>query len=145
MRSQTLLLPHVSRPVRGQDSPVATSGSSWPIASKYALFLETIAYAVQRLDHIEIVVAGLELLAQPLDVAVDGPVVDIDLIVIGRIHQSVAAFHHAGPAGQRLQNQKFGDGQRYRLVLPGAGVALGIHAQEPALKHFAVGFLRRDA
>src|SRR5271156_5715425 len=73
MRSQTLLLPHVSRPVRGQDSPVSTSGSSWPIASNDALFLETIADAVQRLNHIEIVVAGLEFLAQPLDVAVDGP------------------------------------------------------------------------
>src|SRR6202051_3411251 len=98
MRSQTLLLPHLSRPVRGQDSPVSTSGSSWPIASNDALFLETIADAVQRLDHIEIVVAGLELLAQPLDVAVDGSVVDIDLVVIGRIHQRVAAFDHAGPA-----------------------------------------------
>src|ERR1700692_1848835 len=121
MRSQTLLLPHLSRPVRGQDSPVATSGSSWPIASKYALFLETIADAVKRLDHIEIVVAGLALLAQPLDVAVDGAVVDIDLIVVGRVHQRIAAFHHAGTAGQRLQNQKFGDGERHRLVFPGGG------------------------
>ena len=48
--------------------------------------------------------ACLELLAQPLDVAVDGAVVDIDLVVVGRIHQGVAAFHHAragspAPAG----------------------------------------------
>src|SRR6202035_2809626 len=133
MKSQTLLLPHVSRPVRGQDSPVATPGSSWPVPSNYALFLKTIADAVQRLDHIEIVVAGLELLAQPLDVAVDGPVVDIDLIIIGRIHQRVAAFDNAGTAGQRLQNEKFGDGERHRLVLPGAGVALRVHAKKPAL------------
>src|SRR3984893_16178842 len=95
-------------------------------ANTRALFLETITYAVQRLDHIEFVVTGLEFLAQPLDVAVDGPIVDIDLIVIGRIHQGIAAFDYAGPAGQRLQNEKFGDGEGYRLVLPGAGVALGI-------------------
>ena len=40
----------------------------------------------------------LELLAQPLDVAVDGAVVDIDLVVIGGVHQRVAALHHAGAA-----------------------------------------------
>src|SRR6478735_5100024 len=40
-------------------------------------FLETVADAVQGLDHLEIVVHHLELLAQPLDVAVDGAIVDI--------------------------------------------------------------------
>src|SRR5580704_12494299 len=54
-------------------------------------FLEAVADAVKRFDHLEIVVHHLELLAQPLDVAVDGAVVDIDLVVIGRIHQRVAA------------------------------------------------------
>src|SRR5271163_3360499 len=84
-----------------------------------ASFLKTIADAVQRLDHIEVVVACLELLAQPLDVAVDGAVVDIDLIVISRVHQGVAALHHAGAARQRVQDQKLGDGERHRLILPG--------------------------
>src|ERR1051325_724384 len=40
-------------------------------------FLETIADAVKRLDHVEVVVRHLELLAQALDVAVDGAVIDI--------------------------------------------------------------------
>ena len=61
-------------------------------------FLEAVADAVQRFDHVEFGVAGFELFAQPLDVAVDGAIIHIDLIVIGRIHQGVAAFHHAGAA-----------------------------------------------
>ena len=34
-------------------------------------FLDPIAYAIQRLNHIEVDVASLEFLAQPLDVAID--------------------------------------------------------------------------
>src|ERR1700730_10469683 len=85
-RGWTPLLPHVSRPVRGHDSPVQGPAVHGRLRKTRALFLETITYAVQRLDHIEIVVAGLELLAQPLDVAVDGAVVDIDLVGVRRRH-----------------------------------------------------------
>src|SRR6188474_3386573 len=63
--------------------------SALPPGERRSGFLEAIADAVQRLDHLEIVVDHLELLAQPLDVAVDGAVVDIDLVVIGRVHQRV--------------------------------------------------------
>src|SRR5438309_5803907 len=42
--------------------------------------LEAIAYPVQRLDHLEFIIHDLELLAQPLDVAVDGAIINIDLI-----------------------------------------------------------------
>src|SRR5581483_899084 len=45
-------------------------------------FLEPVADAVQRLDHIKIVVDDLELLAQSLDVAVDSAVVHVHLVVI---------------------------------------------------------------
>src|SRR4029079_13571886 len=86
--------------------------------------LEAVTDPVERLDHVEIIVDGFELLAQPLDVAVDGAVVDIDLIVVGGIHQGVAAFHHAGAGGQRLQDQEFGNRQCDRLVFPGASVPL---------------------
>src|SRR5580765_4548115 len=79
--------------------------SALPPAERRSGFLEAIADAVQRLDHLEIVVDHLELLAQPLDVAVDGAVVDIDLVVIGGVHQRVAAFHHPGPGRERLQDQ----------------------------------------
>src|SRR4029077_19292663 len=59
-------------------------------------FLEAIADTIERLDHIELDVACPELYAQPLDVAVDGSVVDIHLIVVGCIHQGVAVFTTPG-------------------------------------------------
>src|SRR6185437_16737001 len=97
-------LPVVSR----GDGPFAPAlYPSWTAASVHNAgaarrsgLLETIADAVQCLDHLEIVVDHLELLAQTLDVAVDGAIVDIDLIVIGRIHQRVAAFDDAGAGGE---------------------------------------------
>src|SRR5712691_792663 len=73
--------------------------------------LEPVADAVECLDHVERFVDRLELLAQPLDVAVDRAVVDIDLIVVGGVHQRVATLDHARPARQRLQDQELGDRQ----------------------------------
>src|SRR5208282_1650331 len=149
-RAWTPLLPHASRP---SQRPWLSAwiggprlGSPWPVAHNQRLdFLEPIADAVKRLNHIEFYVACLELFAQPLDVTVDGSVVYIHLVVVGRIHQCVAAFHHPRAAGQRLQNEKLGDRERHRLVLPGAGVAFRVHAQQSALQNLAVGFLRRGA
>jgi len=52
---------------------------------KIISFLETIADAIKGLDHLEIVVNHLEFLAQALDVAVDGAVIHVNLVVIGRL------------------------------------------------------------
>src|SRR5438477_13029499 len=101
--------------------------------------LEAVADTVERLDHVEAVVGLLELLAQALDVAVDGAVVDIDLVVVGRIHQGIAALHHAGALSQGVQDQELGDGEHHLLALPGAGVALRVHAQQPAVQDLGVG------
>src|SRR5205085_12579276 len=103
--------------------------------------LEAVAYAIKRLDHLVIVIHHLELLAQSFDVAVDRAIIDIDLIVVGGVHQRIAAFHHARARRQCLQDQKFRDCQRYRLVLPGAGMTLGIHAQQSTVERLGVGFL----
>ena len=102
---------------------------------RFGEFLDTITYAVERLDHIEVDVASLEFLAEPLDVAIDGPVVDIDLVVVCRIHQGIAAFHNSRPTSQRLQDEKFGDCERDRHVFPRAGVALRVHTQQSALQN----------
>src|SRR5580704_12862661 len=74
---------------------------------------------VEGLDHIEFAVGRPEPLAQALDMAVDGAVIDIDLFVVRHIHQGVAALDHARTAGQRLQDQEFGNRQGDRLILPG--------------------------
>src|SRR5262249_38669809 len=100
---------HPARARRGAPGPSIFLCSAEPLPALG--FLESIADAIQRFDHIEVVVGPLELLAQSLDVAVDGAVIDVDLIVIGRVHQRVAALDHAGPARERLQDQELGDGQ----------------------------------
>src|SRR3954449_3448524 len=86
----------------------------WPVrlGPRRSAFLEAVADAVEGLDHVEGVVDDLELLAQALDVAVDGTVVDIDLVVIGRVHEGVAALDDARALGERLQDQELGDGER---------------------------------
>src|SRR5277367_2664637 len=74
-------------------------------------FPEAISDAIEGFDHFEFRLDDLELLAQPLDVAVDRAIIDIDLIVVGGIHQCVAALDDTGPGRERLQDQEFGDRQ----------------------------------
>jgi len=45
-------------------------------------------------------------------VTVDCTIIYINLIIVGGIHQGVAAFDHAGTRGERLQDHELGDGQR---------------------------------
>src|SRR5215813_822010 len=112
-------------PAATRDPSVSTA-----IALPWRLrLLEAIADAIERLDHIETLIGLLELLAQALDVAVDGAVVDIDLVVVGRIHQRVAGLHHARAGGERLQDQEFRHRQHHRMVVPMAGVPFRVETQ----------------
>src|SRR5829696_4622103 len=72
---------------------------------------KAVAYAVERLDRLEGGVHRSELTPQPLDVAVDGPVVDIDVVLISHVHQLVARLYHARPLGERLEDHELGHGQ----------------------------------
>src|SRR5579862_925732 len=54
---------------------------------------------IERLDGIELVTDCLEFLAQSLDMAVDRAVVHVDLVVVSRVHQVVAAFHKSWSLG----------------------------------------------
>jgi hypothetical protein len=57
-----------------------------------------------------------------------------------------AAFHHPRPARRRLQDEKFGDGERHRLVFPGSEMPLGGHAQLAAFQNvFGRGSRRRPS
>jgi hypothetical protein len=104
-------------------------------------FLETVTEPVKGVDHIKGIVDRPELFAQPFDVSVDRAIIDIDVLIVGGIHQRIAALDHARAARQRLQDQELSDGQRYIGILPGADVPLGIDAQQPALQHFGIDFL----
>src|SRR4051794_25715388 len=61
---------------------------------------------IERLDRLELRIGGAELAPQPFDVAVDGTIVDIDVVLIGDVHQLVPRFHHAGPLRQRLEDHE---------------------------------------
>mmetsp|Transcript_20415 Transcript_20415/g.37924 ORF Transcript_20415/g.37924 Transcript_20415/m.37924 type:complete len:208 (+) Transcript_20415:200-823(+) len=103
-------------------------------------FIIAVADPIKGLDRREICISTAHLLAQSLDMTVDGPVIHIDLIIVGHIHQLVTAFDKSGALGQRLQQQEFGHGQGYILTFPTDRMAQRIHPQLPALHH--LGFWR---
>src|SRR5687768_12393356 len=78
---------------RSAVSTPATIGHKPRLRGGGSALLEPVADPVEGFDGVETVVDRLELLAQSLDVAVDRAVIDIDLVVIGRIHQGIAALH----------------------------------------------------
>src|SRR5690606_31169060 len=98
--------PRRDPPKRNRRRARTVSGSALAVA---------VSDAIQGLDSVELRVDHAELLSHPFHMAVDGAVVDIDLIVIGGVHQIVAALHEAGALGQGLKQQELGDGQLHRL------------------------------
>src|SRR5688572_17134507 len=112
-----------------------SNSSAIPPPSGASSFLEAVADAVERLDHVEVVVDLLELLAQPLDVAVDGAVIDVHLVIIRGIHERVPRLDDAGARRERLQDEELGDGERYRALVPVAGMPFRIELELAALQH----------
>ena len=87
--------PHVAMPSR-----IYLPQPPWLVRAAYSVisgFSEAVADTIERFDHLEVVVDRLELLAQPLDVAVDRAVVDVDVLAVGGVHQLVAVLDVAGP------------------------------------------------
>src|SRR5690606_21487897 len=104
-------------------------------SGRMSAFPVAIADAIKRFDCVEGVIDFLEFLAQALDVAVDGAVIYIDLVVIGGIHQRIPALHIAGALGERLKDQKFRHGQHNLLAVPCAGMTLRIEHQLATLQN----------
>src|ERR1041385_3672310 len=69
--------------------------------SSSSLFVEAVSDAIERFDRIEVRLDGPELAPDSLDVAVDGAVVDIDIVAIGDVEQLVTGFYDARPLGKR--------------------------------------------
>src|SRR3546814_767411 len=105
------------------------SAARWPPALPELRLAVAIADAIERLDLLEAVIDVAELLAQPLDVAVDGAVVDIDGLAVGRVHELVAVLNMARPLRQRLQDQELGHGKADAPALPGAEMARRVQRQ----------------
>ena len=70
--------------------------------------------------------------------AIDGAVIDVDVLAIGRVDELVAALYHAGPRRQRLYQQKLGDRELDVLAMPGA-LVLGLIQRQLAAHHHAAG------
>src|SRR3546814_13379525 len=85
-----------------------TSGAASGAAAVSVVILTSVGEAVARTikgrNRIEIGVDLAEFAAQALDVAVDRAVVDIDVVLIGRIHQLIAAAHDARAARERFRS-----------------------------------------
>src|SRR5216684_2140456 len=118
-------------PAEGASGTAPAEGASGAVA--VLAVAVAISDAIERLDLGEFAVDDLELLAQPLDVAVDRPVVDIDVLAIGRVHQLIAAFDMALARRQRFQNEELGDRELDRLAAPSAEMAPGIEHEVAAL------------
>src|SRR5579883_291910 len=104
-----------------------------------------ISNAIESFYLDEVIVDGLELFAQPLDVAVDRAVIDIDVLAIGAVHQLIAALDVARAQGERLQDEKFGHRQIDIHAPPTALVAGGIEQEIAALDHrFAIAAAARQ-
>src|SRR6516162_1286798 len=95
----------------------------------------SIADAIERFDLGEIAVDRLEFLAQPLDVAVDRAVVDVNVLAIGRVHQLVAVLDVPRAVGQRFKYQELGHGQFNVLRAPAAQMARGVENHPAAYDH----------
>src|SRR5437868_828693 len=115
-------------------APPAAAGTAGAVRLALAVAVP-VSDAIERLDLCELVVDDLELLAQPLDVTVDRPVVDIDMLAIGGVHQLVAAFDVALARRQRFEDEELGDGELDRPSAPGAEMAPGIEHEIAALDH----------
>src|SRR5258708_13871299 len=86
----------------------ATAACPKAASATTSLFLEPVAHPIERFDHVERIYGLLEFLSQSLDVTVDCTIIYINLIIVGAIHQGVAAFDHAGTRAERVRGHTLG-------------------------------------
>src|SRR3546814_20198901 len=77
---------------------------------------KTVAHAVKRLDRDEIFVDGPEFATKALDVAVDGTIVDIDVVRIAYVSPLVAPFDADAASPARLEATEFRNDMAQRLA-----------------------------
>ena len=123
-----------------------TDAGEDPHAPSSPCFAVPVAEAVDGLDRVEARIEVQELPAQPLDVAVDRALADVRVLGVALLHELAARLDVAGMAGERLQEQELGDGQRHGGAVPLRGVALQIEDERAAAEDLVVVlFARRRA
>src|SRR5262249_141114 len=118
IKRPTKLRMTMSRPRREPTNGSVNRRCSPRTRGSGSAFAVTASDGIEGLDRVEVRIELPELLAHALDVTVDGAVVDVDLVVVGGVHQVVAALHETGTLGQRLQQQELGHRQFHRLAFP---------------------------
>ena len=68
--------------------------------------------------------------------AIDCAVINIDLIIIGHIHQLVAAFHKPRTLCERLQQQELCHRERDVFAFPGNGMTQRVHFEVTTVHDF---------
>src|SRR5207237_6097995 len=92
----------------------------------------SITDAIESFDLAEFGIDRLELLAQPLDVAVDRAVIDVDMLAIGRVHQLIAVFDVTRTLRQRFEDQELGHRQLDGFAVPGTLMACRVERHRTA-------------
>src|SRR6185369_15935152 len=111
--------------------------------SASSLLVEAITDAIEGIDRVEARVDGSELAPDALDVAVDGAVVDINIVAIGDVEQLVAGFYDSRSLRERFQDQELGNGEADDALVPEHSVPRRVHRQPPALQLGWLGLGRR--
>src|ERR1700730_19382372 len=73
--------------------------------------------------------------------AVDGAVLDVDLIIVGSIHQRVSALENTRTQRESLQNQKLSDRKQDGFIFPCACVTFRVHSEAPVLQRLGAPWL----
>src|SRR6266850_4072745 len=132
-------------PVEGriQHSTLTIQHSSFP--SSRRLRLVSIAHPVNRIDPVELRIGRLELLADPLDVAVDGALADVVVVRVALARELPARLDVAGMSDQRLEHEELGDGEVDRRAFPADDEALRVELERADALHLVVVARRLSA
>src|SRR6266566_3874026 len=68
--------------------------------------------------------------------AIDGSIIDVCFFVVRCVHELIPALNYARVHCERLQDQKFRDGERNRLALPDTSLTLRVYTQMTPLQYF---------
>src|SRR6185369_9958956 len=107
--------------------------------SASSLLVEAITDAIEGIDRVEARVDGSELAPDALDVAVDGAVVDINVVAIGDVEQLVAAFYDSRPLRESFEDHELGHREANDTSVPQHFVACRIHRKPTPLEPRRLG------